>query len=164
MLYIFGGLPGTGKSTLAAALARHVNALYLRLDTIEQAMRTSGIEIDGPAGYIVAYGVARENLRLGRSVVADSVNPIAITREAWTDVAREVNVAYIEIEVICSDLADHRRRVETRRSDVPGLRLPTWAQVVSREYEPWAGPHILIDTAAESAGASIQLLLAQLSN
>ena len=38
MLYIFGGLPGTGKTTLARYLAHHQRAVYLRIDTIEQAL------------------------------------------------------------------------------------------------------------------------------
>ena len=37
MLIIFGGLPGSGKSTVAQALALRTGACYLRVDTIEQA-------------------------------------------------------------------------------------------------------------------------------
>ncbi|MGF1491731.1 MAG: AAA family ATPase [Microcoleaceae cyanobacterium] len=108
MLYIFGGLPGTGKSTLAAALAHQCNALYLRIDTIEQAMKNAGITEIGPLGYEVAYKVALENLRLGTDVVADSVNPLKITRDAWREIAAQANSPFVEIEIICSDLKEHR--------------------------------------------------------
>ncbi len=66
MLYIFGGLPGTGKSTLASALAGASGAVYIRVDTIEQAVRDSGLVLDGPAGYLVGYALAFDNLILGR--------------------------------------------------------------------------------------------------
>jgi hypothetical protein len=36
LLYIFGGLPGTGKSALSRELARQRGAVHLRFDTIEQ--------------------------------------------------------------------------------------------------------------------------------
>lgn len=39
MLIIFSGLPGSGKSTIARALAQRLGAVYLRIDTIEQAIR-----------------------------------------------------------------------------------------------------------------------------
>ncbi len=39
VLFIFSGLPGSGKSTLARAVARHFAAAYVRIDTIEQALR-----------------------------------------------------------------------------------------------------------------------------
>ena len=51
MLYIFSGLPGTGKSTLASAIARIRGAVYLRVDTIEQAIKNSGITEVGATGY-----------------------------------------------------------------------------------------------------------------
>lgn len=41
MLIVFGGLPGTGKSTIARALARALRATYLRVDVIEQAIRVT---------------------------------------------------------------------------------------------------------------------------
>jgi hypothetical protein len=46
--------------------------------------------------------------------------------------------------------------VETRASDVEGLRPPTWQEVVSREYEPWERPHIVIDTASHSVAENVK--------
>jgi predicted kinase len=71
MLYIFSGLPGAGKSTLSSALARELQATYLRVDVVEQAMRAAGTWVDGPAGYIVCYAIASQNLRLGLDVIAE---------------------------------------------------------------------------------------------
>ncbi|MDF2629192.1 MAG: adenylylsulfate kinase [Symbiobacteriaceae bacterium] len=161
MLYIFGGLPGTGKSTLSLRLAAERKALHLRIDTIEQALRGFGLRDLGPAGYMVAYDVALDNLRLGLEVVADSVNPLSVTRSAWRGVARAAGVPFVEIEVICSDQQEHRRRVEERPSTVPGLVLPTWAQVVGREYDAWDRDRVVIDTAGRRPEESVaELLLA----
>jgi len=61
-LIVFGGLPGTGKTTLARAVAEEHSATYLRIDTIEQALRSSGVLVGddvGPADYLIAYKVGR---------------------------------------------------------------------------------------------------------
>lgn len=149
MLVVFGGLPGTGKTTLAQQVADRLGATYLRIDTIEQALRSSLALADdvGPAGYVIAYAICEANLTLKRAVVADCVNPLPVTRAAWRDVATRAASLIVEIEVICSDEAEHRRRVESREIDIPGLIAPTWAAVVARDYEPWSEPRILVDTA-----------------
>ena len=38
-LFIFSGLPATGKSTLAQGLSKYIKGIYLRIDTIEQGIR-----------------------------------------------------------------------------------------------------------------------------
>ena len=143
MLLVFAGLPGAGKTTIARTLAQRLGAVYLRVDTIEQSLRSSRVlkKDVGPAGYVVAQHVAEENLRIGRIVVADSVNPLQVTRGAWRAVAERASTDVIEIEVICSDVAEHRRRVEARQSDIEGLEPPKWQAVISREYETWDWPH-----------------------
>lgn len=106
---------------------------------------------------MVAFAAAADNLRLGLSVVADSVNPLEITRAAWRSVAVAAGVPFVEIEVICSDAVEHRRRVETRAADIVGFALPTWDDVVGREYEAWGSARVVIDTAglSEQQGAEV---------
>lgn len=159
MLYIIGGLPGTGKSTLSQDLARKLQAVHLRIDIIEHALRESGIAVNGPEGYLVAHRLAEHNLRLGRVVVADSVNPLLITRTAWRAVAARAGVPFIEIEFVCSNLAEHRQRVETRPTDIAGFTLPTWEEVANRKYEPWDSPHVVIDTAGQTVEQSTTALM-----
>lgn len=47
VLIAFAGLPGSGKSTLALELASSMDSVYLRIDSIEQAIRNSP-DIDKP--------------------------------------------------------------------------------------------------------------------
>lgn len=165
MLIAFAGLPGTGKTTVARALARRLAAVYLRVDTLEQAFLASGsggADI-GPAGYLAAYAVAADNLRLGLTVVADSVNALEITRSAWRNVAREAGVRIVEIELICSDATAHRQRVEGRRADIPGHTLPTWQSVLERQYDPWESQHLVVDTAKVSVEQAVETIVRRLS-
>ncbi|MGF6859206.1 AAA family ATPase [Paraburkholderia sp. CI3] len=165
MLIAFGGLPGTGKTTVAQALARKVAAVYLRIDTLEHAfMNSAGGWFDiGPAGYLAAYAVAADNLRLGSTVIADSVNALDVTRRAWRDVALQTDVAMFEIELICSDAATHRQRVEGRHGDIPDHVLPTWKSVLERQYDPWESAHLIVDTAKLSVVQAVETITQHLS-
>lgn len=161
-LYIFSGLPGTGKTTLGQKLASRVTAAYLRIDTIEQALRDM-CDIDvGGEGYRFSYRVVADNLLIGISVVADSCNPVELTRGEWEAVAVETGATPINIEVVCSDKDEHRRRVEDRESSIPGLRLPTWEAVENRHYQPWSKDRIIIDTARKTEGESLEELVSLL--
>ena len=154
MLLIIGGLPAVGKTAIATGLAREIEAAYLRIDSVEQALRNYNGAISGPEGYLVTYAIAEDNLRLGRIVIADSVNPIEVTRAEWRRVAQRTGKRYIEIEIVCSDQVEHRRRVESRLADIAGQISPTWQQVCDREYEPWEAS-IVMDTAGQDAEASV---------
>lgn len=163
-LIVFAGLPGSGKSSIARGLAKEIGAVWLRVDSVEQAIRESGVvaaSLDD-AGYRAAYAVAQDNLRLGRDVIGDSVNPWMLTRNAWRDSGVHASARVVEVETLCTDLDEHRRRIETRAGEVPGLILPDWPAVVARDYHPWDRDHLTIDTAGRSVTTCIALVLAAL--
>lgn len=161
MLIVFLGLPGSGKTTLARGLARALEAQHLRIDIIEDALLQIGGDelVSRGAGYSVAYALAEENLKLGRSVIADSVNPIRLTREAWQDVARRSGVAIVNVAVVCSDKSEHQRRIEARPR---GTRGSVWEAVVTREFEAVEDATIVIDTAGRSLEQSLTELRSKL--
>lgn len=158
VLVVIGGLPATGKSTIAVAVARTTAIPYIRVDRIEQAIVAwSPLSHPvGPVGYAVAHQLALEQLLLGLDVVVECVNPVALTRDAWASTATTGGAGLLEVEVSCSDRAEHRRRVESRASDVDGLVKPTWAEVVDRDYEPWSRTPLRLDTATTSVDVAAE--------
>ena len=159
MLIVLSGLSGVGKTTIARELVIATGAVYVRIDTIEQALRNAGVNVEAE-GYSVAYAIAEENLRLGRSVVADSVNPWPLTREAWRAVGDRAGVRTVDVEIVCSDLDEHRRRVESRRPDIAGHRVPAWTEVVERDYRPWSVERLVIDSGLLDVTESVRRILA----
>lgn len=62
VLIVISGLPGTGKSTVAAALARNLQATHLSIDEVENAMLGAGLSPGfrtGVAAYINRPGKQR---------------------------------------------------------------------------------------------------------
>lgn len=157
-LILIDGLPGVGKTSIARELARATGGIHLRIDSIEQALRDCGVTVEGE-GYVVGYAVAEDNLRLGHLVIADCVNPWPLTRDAWRSIATRARVGSLDVEVTCSDRAEHRRRVESRLADIPGHQVPTWQDVIEREYYPWDHqPRLIIDTAVTSVGDAVHFI------
>jgi len=161
VLIVFSGLPGVGKTTISRALALRLPAVYLRIDVIEQAIREAGVEV-AAAGYGVAQALALSNLALGRVVVADCVNPVAASRAGWQAVADACQVPIYNVEVVCSDVAEHKRRVETRVADISGHVLPRWEAVQRHEYEPWMAERLVVDTARGGALEKIEEYIGRL--
>jgi len=172
VLYIFSGLPGTGKSTLAKIIARRLNAVYVRIDTIEQGIRDlCNYNVQGE-GYRLAYRLVEDNLIIGNDVITDQCNPWKMTRNEWNNVAIKNNCAYLNIEIICSNKTEHKNRVESRKTETENINLPTWEEITKREtdknysayYETWREEHIIVDTANKSIEECTKELMEKIQN
>jgi hypothetical protein len=67
------------------------------------------------------------------------------------------------VEVVCRDEAEHRRRVESRTADLEAHTVPTWPEVEGREYEPWDGPRLTIDTSSATEAECLAQILIYLA-
>lgn len=148
-LIVLSGRPGTGKTTLATAFARHVRACYLRVDAAETALERTGLTV-GTEGYAVIHELAVSNLLLGLDVVVDAVNPVPEARAGWRESADRARARLLQVETWLPDPLEHRRRVEARTPDMPDQLVPSWDEVEGQTWTPWDterdGPRALIET------------------
>lgn len=162
-LIAFAGLPGTGKSTIAKALSVMTGAVYLRVDEIEAIMLAHSPEREiGPESYEILAALARSNLALGHTVITDCVNPWPLTRDLFAAAAARADARFIGVEIICSDPAMHRLRVEGRPIDIPGWKTPTWQDVMDRDYRDWPDADVRVDTATGTAEESASKVASRL--
>jgi len=99
-LILVGGLPGTGKSTLAAGLATRVGGEVLHSDEVRKQQAGMSPDRAAPSGYRAGlYAPSATNatyrtlldraqvaLSLGRTIVLDA----SWTSQAWREVARQI--------------------------------------------------------------------------
>lgn len=154
-LIIFSGLPGTGKSSLAEAVARHLSAPVFAKDWLEAVMLRCQLQPNlenpawglGYAGYELLTALAERQLLLGQSVVLDSVAGFESIRQQWRDLAVRYNATWRVIECICSDETIHRQRLAVRQRRIPGWHELEWSEVerVRASYSPWPEQPLLLD-------------------
>ncbi len=165
MLIAIGGLPGTGKSTLAAGLVAATGAVHLAKDVIEASIRRDGITHE-QGSWRVANGLlatlADHHLGDGHSVVIDAVLGEAVQRHELRAVATKHDAAFVLVECVCSDAAVHRSRIEGRVRGIDGWPELTWAEVEATRarYLPWDEPDRLVLDAIDSPESNHSALMA----
>jgi predicted kinase len=152
-LLVVSGLPGTGKSALAAALAARLAAAHLSIDVVEEALLATGCPPGwktGVAAYEAVGALARANLETGHPVVVDAVNDSDAARQTWRTAARVTGADLRFVVTICSDPVEHRRRLEARVRGFEHVGEPTWVEVLARSAadELWLDDHLVVDTLA----------------
>jgi predicted kinase len=162
-LIIMGGLPGSGKSTVAGALAKRMGVAILPTDVVDGALRRSGYDgaRTGLSAYIVVEALAREQLAHERSVIVDAVNPREMARQLWRELGRQTGAELKVIECVCADEALLRRRIEARRRDIPGLPPLSWPHVLRRkaDYDAWSDARLTLETAETAPETLVEAAL-----
>jgi predicted kinase len=148
LLALVTGVQGTGKSTVAEALARRLGAAvlahdwamsglrpYRELQTALNDMRPPGHRV---VGWSILTALARSQLRQGRSVVLDGVAR-SPEIESCQEAARSEGARLVVVETYCSDVALHRSRVEGRQRSIPNWYELGWPHVEGSR-ETWQIP------------------------
>ncbi len=152
-LALIGGNPGTGKSTLARALAERVGAQVISTDDVRRELRESGAITGDPgvldaglyspdnvaAVYEVALRRARMCLGNGQSVILDGTWRDPQIRAHAHRRARETHSALVEL--ICSATPDMAAdRIRTRQ---PGHSdaTPEIATALAAQHNGWDTAH-----------------------
>jgi predicted kinase len=86
-------------------------------------------------------------LESGSSIIIDAVNAVNPAREQWVNLAARHGAALTFVEIICSDPAIHRERLEKRNRNLPHVSEPSWHAVEQSldEYDEWSGPSAEVD-------------------
>lgn len=168
MLIAMAGLPGSGKSTIAEVVGARLGLPIVSVDPIESAILSAGIAADQPTGlaaYLVTETITASVLAVGSGVVVDAVNAVSAAREQWVALAERTGMPLRFVEVICTDRALHRARLETRERTLPHLTEPSWHAVEQSldEYEQWTGSasavaRVTVDS-AQPLGANVDRVI-----
>lgn len=154
-LIIFTGLPGTGKSSVAEAVARRLQVPIFAKDWLEAVLLQHNFvpaadSKSGHLGYEILTVLARRQLMFGQSAILDSVAGSETIRAAWRGLAAEFDAGWKVVECMCADEDLHRARLLSRRRGIPGWHELTWADVEKARgyYVPWQEPRLVLDMCA----------------
>jgi hypothetical protein len=174
LLVLVTGVPGTGKSTMAAVAATELGAPVLAHDwamsglrpypELQEALDAMGLRGHRGVGWSIVGALARSQLRRGRCVVLDGVAR-APDVAACRTVAQEEGAPSFVVMTQCVDPELHRSRIEGRRRGIPGWYELDWDHVARArdEWEALDDVDLVLD-AAETAvqnAASLRHALAE---
>ncbi|GAC1392418.1 MAG: hypothetical protein NVS4B11_08340 [Ktedonobacteraceae bacterium] len=128
-LIVMRGYPGTGKSTVARAIATALHVPLIDRDIIRQM----GVDAFGKHpeighfSYELMFALTREQLRLGLSVVVDTPLTYRATYEQACHMALDFFIPMLVVHCKCSPEVQ-QRRLEGRKGQVSSFQITSWEE------------------------------------
>jgi predicted kinase len=161
MLYLFCGLPGTGKTTVAKELSSLTGGIILRTDEIRKQILSDPqyTAEEKRLVYDAMYMTAGSMLRAGAVVILDATFHLRKEREAAKEIARKAGSECVVIEVKC-DEETVRRIIKKRESenDESDADFGVYKKI-KKEWEPVSGEHPVIITGKGTSKRQLKEML-----
>lgn len=165
-IVVISGAQATGKTTLAMALGSALGAPVFSRDPLMAVLFGGGLR-ERRLGRITPVPVLAirlqtallaSQLKLGQSAVLECIVP-PDTREQWRAMAEGAGSAFLSVECVCSDPAEHRARFDRRQAPGRhgGLSWRT-VQATMRRYQPDPHPDTVADSMDPPEDILVQLL------
>ncbi|MFG1798174.1 AAA family ATPase [Nocardia sp. NPDC049149] len=154
-LVLVGGLPGTGKSTVAKELSALTGAVVCSSDHVRTQLRATGqVQGDGGTFSAGAYSAANKTqvytelltrahrlLSLGISVILDASWMAADERHRAEVLAAHTHADFLQLECVCPS-AVAEQRID-RRGACDSEATPQIAAAMSKSASAWLGGTVL---------------------
>lgn len=152
-LVAVGGVPGAGKSTVAAGLAGALDADLVRSDVVRRARHPDPAGRYDPAVtrdvYETMLCTAADRLGQGRSVVLDATWGDERARSALVATARTASAELTRLECqLAPPIADARIAARLAVGDDASEATPEVAALLRDRWRPWPGA-VALDTTGE---------------
>jgi predicted kinase len=145
------GHSGTGKSTLARAIARETKSVLLDKDVIMAGAIRAGVDssLVAPVAYEIGWALARSALGIGQNVILDNAAYFVSIRDKGDQLARELGARYYIIECVLADEQEQEARLASRSREhsLQPASLGDFDRYYTRPGTgPISEPHLEIDT------------------
>ncbi|MCL4863218.1 MAG: AAA family ATPase [Caldilineaceae bacterium] len=145
------GHPGTGKSTVARALARRFGWPLLDKDDVKD--HTLGLPGDNELAYSILWQVVATQLALGLSVIVDSPLSYPVGYDTARELAANFDARLLVVETRLAEV-EWRRRLDARAPGESAHKIRGWA-AMQRQLQAYGGcwqyaiapeHHLVLDT------------------
>ena len=159
-LVIFSGLPGTGKSTLANRLALELRWALIRIDDIAGDAPEDASFRFWDEKILVLLSIAEEQLKLGVSVIADSVF-MGTDRIHAQEIVENHDAIFRPVFCFLSDEALWEKRVTKRAEQHDDIDVATWTQIQHQRqwFAPWESGTSLFSDAVDPVDQNYKKVL-----
>lgn len=160
MLIVFCGLPATGKTTLAAKLAKKTGATILRTDVIRKEIimaEPKYTEEEKELVYAEMFSRAQKLLSAGKNVILDANFYKKSQRCNAKSIAERAKTKFFLVECVLPE-EEVRKRMNLRKAakDESDANIMEIYYKIKAAWEPIAEPHIVVDTSKRGAWGLVE--------